>query len=351
MSRFSEARLYFAYALDWLLIICIAAVGGGISAATPYHRPFSLLNLDLSYPNAPSQISTAVLVVVSLIAPAVIIAVIALAFFPPLSTRSQMKSGNFWRLKFWEFNAAWMGLGLSYVLAFFITQGIKNIFGKPRPDLLARCQPDLTNISQYVVGGYGQDISGRWTLVSSAICTQPDQSVLNEGFRSFLSGHASASWAGLLYLSLWLALKLNVSIPIIQPYANKDEDDSRESDLPIHRNAHHIRTSSSAPPIFGIVIILIPISVAIYICSTRWVDFKHHGFDIISGSILGILTAWFGFRMYHSSLTQGRTWTWAPRSTEDAFAISSGKAGWEDRMGMKSRRDNDVGSQEQGLTV
>jgi len=264
-----------------------------------------------------------------------------------------MKASDFWKLKLWELNAGWMGLALSFVLALLVTQGIKNMFGKPRPDLLARCQPDLTNIAAHVVGGYGQDISSRWTLVSYTICTQTDKSILDDGFRSFLSGHSSSSWSGLLYLSLWLALKLNVTIPIIQPYATKDEDDSRESDLPIHRDAHHPRTSSSAPPVFGIIIVIIPICVAIYISSTRWVDFKHHGLDILSGSLLGIGTAWFGFRMYHSSLTQGRTWTWSPRSREEAFAISSGRAGWEDRMAVKRANGGgaDVASQEQGLTV
>lgn len=233
-----------------------------------------------------------------------------------------------------------MGLGLSWVLAFMITSGIKNLIGKPRPDLLSRCQPDLSNIAAHVVGGYGQDISSRWTLVSSTICTNTDKSIMNDGFRSFLSGHSSTSWAGLLYLSLWLASKLNLSIPYFHPQSMIEERrraeaaDARSTLLPMHVEEESNAVSApayeraAAPPLFGIALFLIPICVAFYICSTRYVDFKHQGIDIFSGSLLGVITAWVGFRLYHGSLTRGEGWAWNPRSTDRAFAVSSGQDGW-----------------------
>ena len=247
-------------------------------------------------------------------------------------------------------------MGLSFVLAFIITQGIKNMFGKPRPDLLARCQPDLDDIASHVVGGLGQDISSRWTLVSSTICRQTDRAILDEGFRSFLSGHSSMSWSGLLYLSLWLAVKFNVTFPYAQPYRSHDfipTQTSQESVLPLqyHRQSSteaekegrtpFPRHASAAPPIYGIVLCLIPICVAIYISSTRWVDFKHHGFDIFSGSLLGIITAWLGSRFYHSSLTKGCAWTWGPRSREDAWMVRGGGfSSWETGNGSRQDRAN-----------
>jgi membrane-associated phospholipid phosphatase len=215
-----------------------------------------------------------------------------------------------------------MGLALSYALALFITQGIKNLIGKPRPDLLARCQPDLDNIAAHVVGGYGQDISQRWTMLSSSVCTQPDRKLLNEGFRSFLSGHSSASWSGLLYLSLWLASKFNTLLPYLGHGGPPPTDKQDELD---HQEA---RSRAAAPPIFGAVIFLIPICIAFYICSTRYVDFKHQGIDIFSGTLVGIVTAWIAFRWYHGSLTRGQPWTWAPRTSDRAFAVSSGTHGW-----------------------
>jgi len=315
------------------------AVGGGISFVTPYHRPFSLVDLAISFPYKTSEtVSTAVLVIVSLIVPAVIILLYTAILVPWPGTRSRVSRSAFWKRKLWEFNAGWMGLGLSFALAFMITQGIKNLIGKPRPDLLGRCMPDVNDIAAHVVGGYGQDVAQSWALVSSSICTQTDPKVLNEGFRSFLSGHSSMSWSGLLYLSLWLASKLNFSIPYFHPRSMVEEKKRSEVDeptlLPMHNKANTDAATAApyekaaAPPLFGVVLFLIPICVAFYICSTRYVDFKHQGIDIFSGSVLGIITAWVGFRLYHGSLTRGEGWAWSPRSMDKAFAVSSGVDGW-----------------------
>jgi hypothetical protein len=101
-----------------------------------------------------------------------------------------------------------MGLALSLATAFLITQGMKLIFGKPRPDLLSRCNPDLTRIREFTINRVGETFNQNWVLVTSGICQNPDRSrggELMDGFKSFPSGHASFSWAGLLYLSLFLA--------------------------------------------------------------------------------------------------------------------------------------------------
>ena len=45
------------------------------------------------------------------------------------------------RRKLGEWNAEWMGLGLSLAIALLIANGTKNLIGKPKPDLLARCNP------------------------------------------------------------------------------------------------------------------------------------------------------------------------------------------------------------------
>ena len=87
-----------------------------------------------------------------------------------------------------------MGLGLSLALAFFFTQGMKNLFGKPRPDLLDRCQPDMSQqgiIAHAVGGGYAASVDPKWILVNAGICTQTNQHTLDDGFRSFPSGHSS----------------------------------------------------------------------------------------------------------------------------------------------------------------
>ncbi|KAG8891304.1 hypothetical protein FRC00_013942, partial [Tulasnella sp. 408] len=71
--------------------------------------------------------------------------------------------------------------------------------GRPRPDLLSRCQP-ATNAANAPVFG----------LANASICTQSDIGILRDGFRSFFSGHSSLSFAGLGFLFWYLSGKLHL---------------------------------------------------------------------------------------------------------------------------------------------
>ena len=84
-----------------------------------------------------------------------------------------------------------MGLGLCLATTFFFVEGLKNLFGKPRPDLLSRCDLDPATVQQYAVGGAGGQLPLWNLLVSYTACRQADISKLNDGFQSFPSGHAS----------------------------------------------------------------------------------------------------------------------------------------------------------------
>lgn len=75
----------------------------------------------------------------------------------------------------------------------FLVNGLKLLLGKPRPDLLARCDPDLANAAAYVLGGVNDRIS-EGTLVSWTICRNTDTKVLEDGFQAFPSGHAGSRW-------------------------------------------------------------------------------------------------------------------------------------------------------------
>ena len=152
-------RLWISYIIDWLIIMLIAAIGGGLSYSKPYHRPFSLLDLSLSYPFVTESVPPEILLTVCGGAPAVIIALVVFFFVPGFSFCRNSTRSQILRIKFWEFEKGWAGFALSLALAFFITQGSKNLFGKPRPDMLDRCKPDLDNIAAHLIGGFGQDIS------------------------------------------------------------------------------------------------------------------------------------------------------------------------------------------------
>ncbi|KAL8696027.1 MAG: hypothetical protein Q9201_007860, partial [Fulgogasparrea decipioides] len=322
----------------------IAAVGAGFWKITPNHRPFTLTDPSISFPYVEHEkISTAVLFVVSLIAPAVIIFFVIMIFVPGPSVAPGTPQSKIWKRKLWEWNTGWLGLGLSLALSFFFTQGMKNLFGKPRPDLLSRCHPDYENQANYALGGFPTVLNGFY-LVSSTICQQKDQGILNDGFSSFPSGHSSYSWAGLLYLALILASKFQITVPYLLPFSytatstsssvfrvnakiTPNTHSSPISSISPTKNPAPLRTQSAAPPTYLLILPLIPICAAVYISSTRFSDFRHHGFDILFGSLMGSVISIFSFRLYHLPIRRGGGWSWGPRSEAKAFWSGVGAGG------------------------
>lgn len=67
--------------------------------------------------------------------------------------------------------------------------------------------------------------------------------------------------------------------------------------------------------------VFIPVAAAIYIASTRYVDRKHEGFDVLFGSAEGLICAGFAFRWYHLPIRRGAGWAWAPRNSNVAFGL------------------------------
>ncbi|TVY13869.1 Diacylglycerol pyrophosphate phosphatase 1 [Lachnellula arida] len=331
-SRAQPGRMSIAlalsYVLDWVIIIAAAGIGAAFSIISPNKRPFSLTNPEISFPHVEKEkISTAVLVLCSLVAPAVIIFLVAILLVPGPTVSKSTPKALIWRRKLWEWHTGWLGLALSLAAAFLVTSGMKNLFGKPRPDLLSRCNPDLANASLYAVGE-------GLNLVSHTICQNKDNSVMNDGFRSYPSGHSSFSAAGLIYLSLFLASKLGITIPYLSPSAYT-QDRSQFSAFPSRaspRSSEQLeepsghndaiiaaRNQAAAPPVYLLAIAIIPWFASIYIASTRYSDFRHHGFDILFGYFIGTVTAIFAFRYYHLPISQGAGWSWGPRSRDRSF--------------------------------
>ncbi|KAI0136286.1 PAP2 superfamily protein [Xylariales sp. AK1849] len=345
--------LVASYVSDWICLIAAGIVGLVLGNITPNKRPFRLEDPNISFPFTEHETVTSVtLVLCCAIAPIIVILFVALVFVPGPTVPKGTPKSLIWRRKLWELHSGWLGLLLSIIAAWFITNGMKNLFGKPRPDLLSRCQPDLENRANYVVGGFANLPGSVGQLVSAAICKNPDTSKLNDGFRSYPSGHSSSAAAGLIYLSFFLASKFAVTIPFVSPagYSNDSgsvafptragggnsapykplshgaDEVSAPSDPNVAKQiASHsssvlaVRRQAAAPPIYLLVLTVIPFFAAIFIASSRWFDFRHHGFDILFGFIIGTITAWFSFRYYHLPVSRGAGWAWAPRSPDKAF--------------------------------
>ena len=125
--------LVLSYVSDWVIIAVTAGIAALLGNLTPNKRPFSLVNSDISFPYVTNEkISTAVLTLCGLVAPAVIIFLVSILLVPGPTVPKSTPKSLIWRRKLWEWHTGWLGLGLSLAAAFFITNGMKNLFGKPR---------------------------------------------------------------------------------------------------------------------------------------------------------------------------------------------------------------------------
>ena len=158
-------------------------------------------------------------------------------------------------------------------------------------------------------------------------------------FHSYASdaNERTVAFAGLIYLSLWLCAKLGISIPFLGP-RNLPSALDYPTPVPVakeQRDSESLRTRDAAPPTYLLIFPLIPVGAAIYISCTRYSDYWHHGFDVLVSGILGILTAWLGFRWYHMPIRKGGGWAWAPRSPKRAYWKSSGVLTYGDTSNQK----------------
>jgi len=351
-----------SYVFDWVVLAAFGGIGYVLGDITPNKRPFSLDDRNIAFPfTVKETVPVWLLVIVGILGPIVIIAIICLIFVPGATVPVGTPKSLIWKRKLWELHTGLLGLALSIIGAWFITNGMKNLFGKPRPDLLSRCQPDLDNLAEYIIGGVKglKTATTAGQLVSPSICKNPDKGQLDDGFRSYPSGHSSSSAAGLIYLSLFVASKFAITIPFLAPAGFADasaftafpsrtrlsnnkasgpdayELSSRGPSAPTpstldsalgnkgivrhNQTVSAVRRQAAAPPIYLLCIAVMPFFGSIFIAGSRWWDFRHHAFDILFGYLIGTIAAFFAFRYYHLPISNGAGWSWGPRSHDKAF--------------------------------
>ncbi len=140
----------------------------------PFHRMFSLDDRSKSYPHAlVERVPPFWLFVYGGGVPLVIILVWTLV----------ARSG------FHKAHVSILGLLVSLALTTFLTDVLKNSVGRPRPDLIARCKP--------------KEDTPKNTLLTIDVCTETNSHILQDGWRSFPSGHSSWAFSGLGYLAMY----------------------------------------------------------------------------------------------------------------------------------------------------
>ena len=209
----------------------------------PFHRLFYTNDLRIAFPHAEvERVPVWLNFVYALFVPLAVL----LLWTAFASDRARSP------VTFHKHHSALLGLAVSLILASFLTDVVKNTVGRPRPDLIARCKPRP---------GTPADV-----LVSLDVCTETRHHTLHDGWRSFPSGHSSFSFAGLGYLSLFLAGQLRV-----------------------FRDRRRL---------WRALLCLAPLVAAALVAISRCQDYRHDVYDVCVGSALGLAVAWFAYRRY-----------------------------------------------------
>ncbi|GAC99833.1 hypothetical protein PHSY_007436 [Pseudozyma hubeiensis SY62] len=244
-TRRRKLQLLRSYLPDWIITILLAGLLAIINNVHGFRREFSLTDTSIQHTYAVHErVPTWLLGVLAILVPAIIIAVFSLAV-----SRSV-----------WDLHNGLLGFVLANALTVTITTLVKVTVGRPRPDLIDRCQPAAGSSNAVPYG-----------LVTDIICTVGvNDKTLRDGFRSFPSGHASTSFAGFTYLSLYLAGKLHL----------------------FDRRGHAVTAWLCGTPLMAATLIAV----------SRTMDYRHHATDVIAGALLGLVVAYWSYKLYYPAL-------------------------------------------------
>ncbi|KAK7014982.1 lipid transport protein [Favolaschia claudopus] len=244
LTSASRRKLVLSYAPDWIITLVLAAAFFALGHVRGFRRQFSVDDTSIRHTFAVHErVPDYALYLIAIVAPVVLQAAINV-----LTIRS-----------WWDLHNSLLGLILGLSITGSVTNIVKITVGRPRPDMLDRCQP----ISGSVDPIYG--------LSNSSICTlASNSSKLIDGFRSFPSGHSSLSFAGLGFLAFYLAGKLHL----------------------FDERGYAAKAWASLLPFVGAALVAI----------SRTMDNRHHWQDVLVGSILGTVVSFFCYRQYYPSL-------------------------------------------------
>ncbi|XP_078439026.1 lipid phosphate phosphatase 2-like [Wolffia australiana] len=221
--------------LDWFILVLLVGLQFLLLNIDAFRRFVSQdLMTDLKYPLKDNTVPVWAVGVAAVLLP--IITFIAIYFR---------------RRDVYDLHHAILGILFSVLITGAITDTIKISVGRPRPNFFWRCFPDGKPVFDSITG--------------NVIC-HGVKKVINEGHKSFPSGHTSWSFAGLGFFSLYLSGK--------------------------------VRAFDQRGHVAKLCVVFLPLIVASIIGASRVSDYWHHWQDVFAGAFIGLVVSTFCYLQF-----------------------------------------------------
>ncbi|XP_073825701.1 uncharacterized protein isoform X2 [Musca autumnalis] len=164
-----------------------------------------------------------------------------------------------------DFRAASWAWTLILGLNGLATSLLKISVGRPRPDFYYRCFPDgIMHLTSNVT-------SNTDNMLDLFNCTG-SITAINEGRKSFPSGHSSFAFAGFGFITYYVGAKLH---------------------------AFNYRGRGQS---WRLCIAIAPLVLATLVAVSRTCDYHHHWEDVTVGGIIGLVVSYYIYRQYYPSI-------------------------------------------------
>jgi len=211
-----------------------------------------------------------------------------------------------WYRSVFDAGNAILGLAYSMSVGCLFQVVLKKTIGGLRPHFLSVCEPV---IPQGVVGSGFQNLM--YTV--EQVCTGNKDDIDN-ALESFPSGHSQIAWSGLGYLAIYLFTHTR------------------------------LQSRSRRPSHWKMLFTMAPVLLATYLTSTLVLGYHHSGYDVIFGSLIGIVTSLLGYRSVFMSVHH-RDWNYIPTRRWEAEQKQLNTVDVE-----QGRRDSRLTAVESGTT-
>ncbi|KAF6145875.1 hypothetical protein GIB67_028870 [Kingdonia uniflora] len=220
---------------DWIILMLMLGVIVILNVIEPFHRFVgNHMMTDLMYPYKSNTVPTWAVPIIAVLLPFIVFIVY-----------------YYYRRDVYDLHHAILGILFAVFITGVMTDAIKVTVGRPRPDFFWRCFPNGKR---------------KFDPITLNVICHGDKKEINEGYKSFPSGHTSWSFAGLAFLAWYLAGKIRV----------------------FDRRGH----------VAKLCIVFLPFLAAALVAVSRVDDYRHHWEDVFTGALLGTTVASFCYLQF-----------------------------------------------------